>query len=654
MSEVAPPAEASKRQTKPKRIYDGVIEEKKMLWQQWSIQFGDEPAQKEKKELVDCLVHVLCVHELEDKFSMEVQITKPDGTLRSGLMLDAKTLEDTRRLNAWGTEFGLCNWNMENDQRVAFKTYLMEQPGIARRVQVVPFTGYQPLHGVWICGGYAIDYDGWMRPETHRDTYSVKCRNGATREFRIASDETPRPILRQVPNGLLEGHYSEMGEDAQRLGRDEALCQARKDMNEYCGLIRANFGRHVGSFALGWTVANLFYDDVYYAERSFPHSYFYGKLQSGKDTLANLMWDMAGCSHMGAIPAVKGTSAKGIRDAADLISGVPMWINELRKNDETSLSFMGQIRAMFDGQSGTTSQKERGKLTVYRVRRGMLLGGQDILGSDAEYSRYVLLKMKGKDIVPSAFPAVKAKGGAAHRAYVTLMSTRAKGGKRFLELIDAFKKEIDKATLKHQGKTVPLVTTSRQRFCWAVVLAGLAWATCEPETHNILGALPDGCWEEAVVRMHDAILTTNEDGSLGNFWSVVESAVADGRLQNREDGMWVRFIERPDPEGGGKKLVLAVWLGHVVQFHNRFEKRQASLSMLRAELEEVPSFVEKRATLFYSRNEQGRVWKNSREAYLFDIDVRPHGLPQWLVDYALGRPQEETPEKEVSPQSEAF
>ncbi len=527
-------------------------------------------------QITDFGLDVRCVHDTEEKRTIKVTITL-DGDVKERDM-DSKVLERPDLLNAWATDFGGC-CNFEKDDMWALKKYMKNQPGWQHVVVTPSFSGYHPDYGVWITQDLAIDSDGVSHTLlAGGSTGDMMCLDGKVREFLVPENVPSTP------------HVTHYGDPQDVFTWDAEGAQGRMDMHALVNGMRANLGHHGGAFALGWLVAQMVRDEVVEIESVFPHLYVFGARHSGKDTLCRWMTEIAGCGHVPAVSWSGGTSLPYLRNHLSNVSGAPFWINEMR-NDEHHKKLMGLIRSTFDNQQGGVSDKRSGTTKEFPVRRGMMLSGQSVLGEEAEFSRYVMVETFKETIVHSELPQVEDNLPKARVAYARLMATRNIWSRGMRKVIEHYKRIFLRNLADflpedaHRQRDIEL----RQAQCWAVTLAGLAFAMLgdpvgrlETRPEGVLDILSPSIIREAFNNALSAKNMSDDMGTRGQFWNVVASMNAEGKLKTR----WIaKCIYDGKPAYG-------IWLSHlciVVARETRSEDYDQRLML--AELRDTSGFL---------------------------------------------------------------
>ena len=604
-----------------------VVCENFMLWRVGQ----DEDGETRKERITDCDVVVLAAEYRGGKFSFKVRAQHPDGRTYDADM-DAKVLERNADINAWATACALGNWNLDNPQRIALKRYIHAQDG-ARRVITAPLVaGVDTVNGVFLARGHCVDALGNMVPMNERGTFKLLCADKAEREFRV--DQMTIPHLKEVDGRLVNDTL--LDADASAFSKVDAFGDACATFKRFSQRLRKNLGGQHGTLLLGWVVANLFHHEVMTSDSMFPLAYVAGKRESGKDTLARLVMDIASTTHIRAVNPSSNTTMKGVRNLLDMVCGVPFWMNELRANDPDCERLTGMLRSVFDGQSGVTATKERGGTNDYGIRRGVLLSGQDVLGDEALISRYMLIQCRAKDLDKDAYPDVLAMVPEATRAFSTMVASRNALAKTFPTLVAGARRWLQTATVQEKGHAIPLNPETRQATCWAIVLAGVSVMFGQVETFKP-ESLPLELLMETTARMRDSTVLAQSDGTMGKFWEELEVQHAQGDLDNVGPAKWVQAIN------SGEEI--AIWVARIRNAYNTngARKQSISASFVRNELQGVRGFLDERSAAMVTQTWVGGRPSTVRYSHDCFVFRRDNALPSWVNELAGEMPGSRPP-----------
>lgn len=639
--DMGPPANDDAPPEKPKNRWDAVFSADGQLWC-WAPPDPDSDGRM-RAQLTDCLLTIL--YKLRDKEGVtlfEIEAVHPDGSSFTK-HIRAGTLENHRDMNALGTELGGC-WFLDERKLAKLKRYLLSQPGARREITVPEFSGFQAKYGVWIFNQFCVDANGVYHEVDRNDLVRLRCLDGTEREFRtkdIPTSETPSMAPRLT--AMTE-------EDHDGKIHSSMMAHVHRVSNEFIIEMKKNLGRHSGALALGWCVGNIFRDVVYKERNAFPHLYFLGRWGSGKDTVARWLYDIMGMTHCQPAPATSGTTVKGVRDSMSAVCNLPFWINEMRKDNDFALKVADSVRSLFDGQGGKISSKNRAPVQAL-VNRGLMISGEDILGADAEITRFVLLKMRNTDIVEEFLPDVQALIPPMQEAWQILVANRNQIAPRFMQLVQEYELLIGTGKVRVNDELIPVNIHARQRFCWALALAGLAILLHGNPLYAPEMAIPEDILLEARVRAMDTKADQQAHGILGAFWNELESLVAEQDFKNTGTNTWLTHVKCED------KPCIALWVPHIVRAINQRRRGGVPFShtMLLQQLQDHKCFVAQKTVRFtYSEWRGERLQHGSvlHHAMVFDAKRTPSLLPQWLKDLKGDAPMGGHPEDDGEDEQE--
>ena len=537
--------------------------------------------------LIDCAINVICIYEQAGVHNMAVEITRNGHKFRA--RLDAATMEDKKKWNAWASCIAMADWDLSTFDRRKLKTYLLHQTGAERVIHLVDTAGILSDHGIILCAGHSIDSTGGFIKPDDRGIFRLRCKDNVVRDF-----ELPENATASVPRI-----------DDVSPSDDEA----RRSLRGFMGSLQTYLAHHGGSVALGWVAANAVRDELMAHRDAFPHLYLCGRHQAGKNVLGRVLYHVAGMGHVGCIDA---TSSKvAIRNRLAELAGFPLWVNEL-DGTESSMRMLGQIRAAFDGQAQEVGVRDKTANRMFQVKRGFILSGQHIIGSDAEMSRYCIIRLDARRRNDAALAEVHAEQKNAAAAFARLLGNRV----RMANMIVTFAQQFYEVL-----STLPTHIDNRQAWCWSCCLAGLRylWSAEGPDT-NALEALPEGAMEDVLARALDAQLTRRSEGAIGQFWSIVESLDAQGRLNNSGSQKWVA------PHTSNGKTYTALWVAHLYQVvismapRAGFQQICPRVDSLMTEFQEEAGFV--------AAGKQVKLENAPRQCAIFEQDSKC--IPEWV------------------------
>ena len=626
-----PAAEKKKPQKKSRKTVArdhsqiNVVEGNAWLFLADWVDDDDSPTGQKKvtRQLTDCLLTVNGVVDEDGVKHLDVTLTKsklnadgePYWETHPSKPLPAEVMENAQKWNAWATAVGGCSWNLDHASRWELKKYLFAQPGAHKIVYKPKTSGYVAGHGVWLGRGFCFDAQGFAKPvDDERGTVDLECADGAIRSFSIPPI-APRfsPSEEPMTTPL---RYGIPADDLQHV----------KDFILEANL---NLGHHGAAMGLGWVFSVAAWHKWISAMDSFPILYVTGPKLSGKDTLCRWMWEACGFSGgVDAIQAIQTTTLAGVREAAMEVGNLPMWVNELRNDDDASLKLQGWVRSMFDAQTTTNANRNTDK----KPRRALMCSGQDILGSDAEYTRYLLVDMPNFPVAPDMRSKVEDHLPHVHRAFCHLSSIAAREWAT-ADLVRAT--TVVKRVLRDSTE---VRVNDRQLFCYAVPLVGLAAANERGNLQKATQKIVDGKLEELVgpsivkyacKSMSRGQVVNAQDSAMGTFWDALQVLHARGNIKNEGPTQWAKLVIG---RGGGPDYV-AVWFTFLLRSllqMDRFGKW--SKRLLLAEMRQVRGFM--------ADDRQVRMGEFARECVVFD---KVNALPMWVNELCGVGPQTELP-----------
>lgn len=565
-------------------------------------------------QITDCLITVNGIIDEDGEKHVDVTIAKAkwndDGQAyweeHKNKQLPADVMENAARWNAWATAAAGCNWNLDNESRWELKKFLFSQPGANIMVYRPKTSGYVEQHGIWLSRGHCFDAQGFAKPLTENEkTITLECADLVTRTFSIP------PVAPRFTPGTDEGLIVPL-----RYGLTP---QHVEKIHEFILTANLNLGHHAGSLGLGWVMAATAWHKWIAALDAFPILYVTGPKTSGKDTLCRWLWEVAGFSSgVDAIQAIDTTTLAGVRDAAIEVGNIPLWVNELRKDEDASIKLQGWIRSMFDAQTTTNVNRSQDK----KPRRPLMCSGQSIVGSDAEYTRFLLVDLPNYPAAPEMKSKVEDLLPELHRIYCHQASLASREWSH-ADIVAATRTVKD--ALRH-GTDIRV--NDRQLFCYAVPVVGLAALNARGslrvanqmiQEHGLEKLVGKTILDYAIKSMARGQVVNAQDSAMGTFWDAIQALHARGHLKNEGPTQWVKLVE-----GRTGHQYVAVWLTFLLRSliqMDRFGKWDKRL--LFAEMRQVKGFIEDA--------KQVRMGEFARECVTFE---EINSLPEWVNELA--------------------
>lgn len=505
--------------------------------------------------------------------TLEIIIVREEDKRVFRPMLEMMTMEREDKWNAWfGSTSGLAV-NLSPLQRALLKEYVMAQDGAKAVAIQLLRAGFIEEHGIFVAHGHCIDAKGNLVPVDEDGGYPLVCSDGALRVFRLAPEAAiPAPTIKAATT--------------------PPAAESTAILKSFLDKMTAYQQDHSGSVAYGWAVASLFHADLLRERRCFPHLYLYGRRFSGKSTLAWCIMASFGMADVRpeAADSIK-RNPKATRNLLGDTSGVPMWMDDVRNDDGVDI-LLNLLRLAFDGSAGRVARRD-GQTTVFPVRRGIMVAGQQVIGSDAELRRYVLVDMRNKKN-EALYQEVTSGAVAIQPAIVSLMCQRA-----------AIRPAILRYAAQYEQLLFEMGVSREMCWPWGVAMAGLrvAWAGLDDNLAP-QHAVPVGAMEYSVNR----IKTVREGTSaIQSFWQILEVLDATATPPNSGRNSWGRVIKIPayptvadkpgwvEKAGLEKTHVMAIWLGaahsHVKKSATQVRQSIHTVDALLREFADEPGYL---------------------------------------------------------------
>lgn len=542
--------------------------------------------------------------------NLEVVIVRQEDKRTFKATLEMLTMEREDKWNAWfGATAGLCV-NLSDRQRLLLKEFVMSQDGAKLVAIQLLRAGYIEEYGIFVAIGHCIDADGHLVPPEDDGGFTLKCSDGVVRVFRTAEttaiqSPTIKEAIAPPPDAATA-----------------ALRAYLDHMNVYQG-------DHSGAAAYGWAVASIFHPEFLRERRCFPHLYLYGRRHSGKSTLAGCIMESFGMRDVRAEAAdsVK-RNPKATRNLLGDTSCVPMWLDDVRSDDGVEV-VLNMLRLAFDGSGGRIARRD-GQTTVFPVRRGIMVAGQHVIGSDAELRRYVLVDMRERKR-DDLYHSITKGAQEIQPAILSLLCRR-----------NHLKSLIIKFAHQYEDALFTLGIGRAMAWPWGIAMAGLRLAYSGDNTDLAPAqALPIGALEYAVSRVRTVREAT---GAIQTFWQILEVLDASSTPSNSGRHSWGRVISVGDyshnpleqPEWVAqahleKGIVTAIWLGaahsHVKKSATGVRQSIHTMDALLREFADEPGYL---GTVDGVQLESGQP---PRRCMLFKIDAPC--IPRWVRDATL-------------------
>ncbi len=174
--------------------------------------------------------------------------------------------------------------------------------------------------------------------------------------------------------------------------------QAGCDFGQWSNLMISCYGDN-GKIGIAFTIASIFRDLIFAKDKSFPHLFLFGEVQSGKSTLA---WSLSNFFFLNrkCFNLTNGTAVGFARNLARFCN-VIVWLDEY--SNEIDPKRVQSLKGAFDGageEKGKLTQDNRTKTT--QVRGSCCISGQHLPTTDnnALFTRAMLLTFSLRKFTP--------------------------------------------------------------------------------------------------------------------------------------------------------------------------------------------------------------------------------------------------------------
>lgn len=534
--------------------------------------------------------------------------------MRPGIM------ERSEPWNEWLGSVAGINGRIDKKSRQALKDYIYAQMDMTPTALLVSNVGYVEAWDVLAFANGWVDAAGIV----HRVVDGTRAAellvggpgNGKgqrkTLYLRAADFGADVPSLPAVLDpALMDPRLAPAGTLPEYEGeRGRAMANARRVIQQFLDAARINYGNHAMAMGLGYMMAHAVSPVIYKAFDRFPHLYVTGPYQTGKDTLARYLFRATLANDKAVLKSGSGTTPKLVRNSLGHSSLHPLWLNELRGNpDEQWLDSF--IRASYDRQGSATTNIEQERVD-FPVRRSMLLTGEAVAGSGAEFSRYVELHLKPVEN-PAASETLDAMMPAVKGAWAALMADFHRAAPSILEGVRAARAGLMGAGLDE-----------RRAYGWACVLAGLAWFY-RPAVVDPKDVVPEQMWREAMTRAAFAMTRSKDGGAFARFWEAAAIAKRKDFLSQSTHDRWC-WLMGPD-----NAIMALATRKLITRTEDATRVKMPDASLVQNELVRLPCFLRQEVVDAPSDKLRQRITVMQFDLRHPDIE---ESFPGWVLDAA--------------------
>lgn len=401
--------------------------------------------------------------------------------------------------------------------------------------------GFLHTHDIWLFGNVAIskgrlikmDYDGiaWDSQKGFKPTLGRSV-SSATKD--LADQSVYLPTMETVVPESWDGFY------------------------EFLDLLLQNTGTYGSWIGAGWFLACVFGPEIFRKTGQFPILCVYGKAQSGKNTLAQLLAPLWGLSEIDFILLPEATQT-GLSRRLAYYSEMPVIIDEYR-NDLLGKQFDGYFRGVYN-RTGAVKAERDGTTSTRQVEvRGMAcLMGEHYPSDMALQQRCLRVQLQqGKRNNDALLPELRKRAGTLSGYTVKLLLEKEQRLKEIMDGIDLVSRLLEKRGYDHRTSfnyAVPLAVLTNILGPGDRTASFLSWA--KEESNQEYRDKTDETWVsrfiENLVTMRTRKMVSDEaflfeeaskdekkvtPGLIGYGWmyfSAVYDAWAESRVKLREN-----------------------------------------------------------------------------------------------------------------------
>ena len=284
---------------------------------------------------------------------------------------------------------------------------------------------------------------------------------------------------------------------------------------------------------MGWLWASVYSDVIFGFNRSFPFLKLWGDKDRGKTTIIRWLLDAFNMGEQGYTTISNLNSGVGWGRKMAYFSSLPMCVDELRANRETT-EFYGTLRGYYDRAARVTGVRDTNKVRTQQVRSSLILGSQDMITDDATRSRCIIIRIpkngRDKDV---SFNWIDSRKGQLSSI-----------GYHWISTYNQFTPSILRNEIRALAETLrKLGLPSRTSLCWSV--AGFFAEKLAKEYFPHFNYMEYLC-KEAVVDMYSQY----ENDMINNFFEVVEgiqagdnAPISGDHIKVEGDALFVWFTE---------------------------------------------------------------------------------------------------------------
>lgn len=154
-----------------------------------------------------------------------------------------------------------------------------------------------------------------------------------------------------------------------------------------------NYGQAL--MCVGWIQSNLFSNEIFKADNGFGSLMIWGSHGAGKSSITKWLQMFFGMNEMGKTSIQQLRGGVGFMRKAAYYSSLPLFLDEVRANDETS-QYLGMIRSWYD-REGRVISKEKSDVRIVPIKSTLMMAGEDLPDDPATRQRCIMLRLENRD-----------------------------------------------------------------------------------------------------------------------------------------------------------------------------------------------------------------------------------------------------------------
>lgn len=312
--------------------------------------------------------------------------------------------------------------------------------------------------------------------------------------------------------------------------------------------MREKMGDQHAKMLIAWSLGNFLMPEIMEKWNIYPFVFLYGKMSSGKSTIANWIASFFGFSLSKGIPFAN-SSVAGLRNVTTQMGMLPVWLEEYRNKDKDITSKNTFLRSIYDKSTIVKATKREDEVKTYKARSTIILSGEEHPQDAALNSRCLQFPVFSKKASNECYKWIEKNKGCFNYFGHDVLTNKGKIWKTVEENIEGYIESFKELKQDLNDRTIFQMS----------IIAGL----CD----SFLGESDDFSeWIGNFAAEKDR--RNNMEQALNVFWDDVVNMHAIGKLKD------VKFydlkINQDHPFGPMKEVYL--WFGPIYTAWEQFYK----------------------------------------------------------------------------------